>query len=288
MRFPLYRPGKRHKEYPAAIAGTAGTSPGKAAVLRKTLVDRSGNEPYNISYNNMSAFTFWVISPDTQHYRNWERIFRKESWDVHLCLTPELFRAKYTGDGLALIEISPEDAANPEKLLKPLMGLPGLITVVFGDLQKTPPSQVARMIEISADDFIPKNIDERVLRSKLKAYLRRAMPSPNCACTAIRSRNGDVRIDKAKRLVRICSGGSKEKEFDCLTPKEFEILYLLLSLEEQIVSREVLLNHIWGEKADTVNSETVDKHVESLRKKLGPFGRQIQTVYGTGYVLKCV
>jgi DNA-binding response OmpR family regulator len=199
-----------------------------------------------------------------------------------------LFRRLYDGGGgLALLEISPADAANPEKLLKPFTGLPGMLTVVFGASDKITPSQVARMIDLSADDFIPKNIDERILRSKLKAYLRRAMPSPNCARTEIRSKNGEVQIDKAKRLVRLYPGGGKEKQFNSLTPKEFEILYLLLSLEEQIVSRELLLNHIWGEKAAAVNSETVDKHVESLRKKLGPFGRQIQTVYGAGYVLKC-
>lgn len=215
-------------------------------------------------------------------------MFRREAWTVKSCETPEIFRRKYAGGGaLAIVEISPEDAANPEKFLSQMAGLPGLITVVFGDPAKIPPSQVAKLIEHSADDFIPKNIDERVLRSKIKAYLRRVMPSPAYARTEIRSRNGDVRIDKTKRMVYIGSTGGKEKEFDSLTPKEFEILYLLLSLEEQIVTREMVLTQIWGDRSDTVNSETVDKHVESLRKKLGAFGRQIQTVYGTGYVLKC-
>ncbi|HNW45622.1 MAG TPA: helix-turn-helix domain-containing protein [Elusimicrobiales bacterium] len=76
------------------------------------------------------------------------------------------------------------------------------------------------------------------------------------------------------------------KTLENLTPKEFEIFYRLLGSEEAVVSRESLMEEIWQEKSGKVNSETIDKHVETLRHKLGTYGRNIRTVYGTGYTYK--
>jgi DNA-binding response OmpR family regulator len=69
-----------------------------------------------------------------------------------------------------------------------------------------------------------------------------------------------------------------------LTPKEFEILVFLLQHKGWVVTRETLLNRIWGEYA-YVETRVVDNHVKNLRKALGEAGKQIKTVISKGYKL---
>ena len=103
---------------------------------------------------------------------------------------------------------------------------------------------------------------------------------------ALVSRNGDVEIDRERRTVRTGVSGKKPAELPNITPKEFEILAALLCKEEQVVTRNFLMENIWKEKSGRVNFETIDKHVETLRHKLGHYGRNVKTVYGSGYMYK--
>ncbi|MBU2574567.1 MAG: winged helix-turn-helix domain-containing protein [Elusimicrobia bacterium] len=93
----------------------------------------------------------------------------------------------------------------------------------------------------------------------------------------------------AHRLCGGCGGKSKkERIIENLTPKEFDIFSLLLCKEGEIVPRSFLMEELWKERSGEVNCETIDKHVETLRRKLGPYGKNIKTVYGAGYVYKAV
>ena len=67
-----------------------------------------------------------------------------------------------------------------------------------------------------------------------------------------------------------------------LTQKEFEVLCLLLRSRGQVLSRETLIQRVWG-YAFTGESRTVDVHMRTLRQKLGPAGAYIETVRGYGY-----
>ena len=80
----------------------------------------------------------------------------------------------------------------------------------------------------------------------------------------------------------------KTRYLENLTPKEFEIFSILICHEGDIVPRALILAYIWRKKAEHVYSETVNKHVESLRRKLGVHGKKIKTIYGSGYVFKNV
>ena len=86
--------------------------------------------------------------------------------------------------------------------------------------------------------------------------------------------------------MRLRPGAGKDKILTDLTPKEFDIFFALLCNEGQVVSRKCLMEEIWREKSGHTNVETIDKHVESLRHKLGACGRNIKTVYGTGYAYR--
>jgi DNA-binding response OmpR family regulator len=69
-----------------------------------------------------------------------------------------------------------------------------------------------------------------------------------------------------------------------LTPKEFDLLQALLESAGRVLSREYLLNRVWGyARADEIESRTVDVHVRRLRAKLGGAGHRIATVKSVGY-----
>jgi DNA-binding response OmpR family regulator len=72
-----------------------------------------------------------------------------------------------------------------------------------------------------------------------------------------------------------------------LTPKEFDLLRALLEAGGRVLSREHLLNRVWGyARADEIESRTVDVHIRRLRSKLGPEERRIATIKGVGYRLE--
>jgi len=69
-----------------------------------------------------------------------------------------------------------------------------------------------------------------------------------------------------------------------LTPKEFDLLQALLEAAGRVLSREHLLNRVWGyARADEIESRTVDVHIRRLRAKLGGEERRIATIKGVGY-----
>ena len=186
--------------------------------------------------------------------------------------------------GIYLIEICGQGCANQEDLKCMLKAHKPVSTLVFGDPQKVPNSQIAAFLDAGADDFVYKNLDERILVAKLKAHMRRIMPAITEAAAKIASSSGDIKIDRGRRTVNIEGRPGKCTEISTLTQKEFDILAALVARERQVVSRESMLEDLWGESADSVYSECIDKHIESLRKKLGTYGRRIKTVYGSGYM----
>jgi len=89
---------------------------------------------------------------------------------------------------------------------------------------------------------------------------------------------GPVTLDPERHAVTL---GGKALQ---LTPKEFDLLQALLEAAGRVLSREYLLNHVWGyARADEIESRTVDVHVRRLRAKLGDAGNRIATIKSVGY-----
>ncbi len=133
-------------------------------------------------------------------------------------------------------------------------------------------------LEVGADDYVTKPFSARELVARVKANLRRAQMQTQQAQEE-RLQAGDVAMDTGTRRVTV---GGKEV---ALSPKEFDLLRVLLGHEGRVLGRDFLLNRVWGEDffGDT---RTLDVHIRWLREKVEKdpgAPRHIQTVHGVGY-----
>jgi DNA-binding response OmpR family regulator len=128
--------------------------------------------------------------------------------------------------------------------------------------------------ELGADDYVTKPFSPRELAARVKAIIRRADgPSPTSTVIDV----GDVEVDPARREARV--GG----EVVALATREFDLLTFLARNKGIALSRQQLLDGVWG--ADWYGDErTVDVHVGQLRKKFGA-ALPLATVWGVGYRL---
>jgi two-component system response regulator ResD len=129
-------------------------------------------------------------------------------------------------------------------------------------------------LELGADDYMVKPFSPGELVARARAVQRRAATQEDAAAAA--QVLGGIELLPAERTVRV------DGEPVDLTPKEFELLNYLLVNRGLALTRERLLEQVWG-YSSYGDARTVDVHIGQLRKKLGPWGRVIQTVWGLGY-----
>ncbi|WP_342417231.1 response regulator transcription factor [Paenibacillus sp. FSL R10-2782] len=131
-------------------------------------------------------------------------------------------------------------------------------------------------LELGADDFMSKPFDLRELLARIKALVRRLEREGAPAQEGSETILGPLRVRPSCRTAEL-EGTVLE-----LTPKEFDVLALLVSHAGRVYTRDELLEQVWGFDY-AGGTRTVDIHIQRLRKKLEPYQSLLQTVYGIGY-----
>jgi two-component system response regulator RegX3 len=134
-------------------------------------------------------------------------------------------------------------------------------------------------LEVGADDYVTKPFSMRELIARIRAVTRRSVVAPAPVSTL---RVGPIEMDVEAHEVRIAG-----ERFD-LPPKEFELLQSLMARTGRLVTRQSLINEVWGAEyfGDT---RTLDVHIKRLRQKIEPdphHPRYLKTVRGLGYKLE--
>ena len=130
-------------------------------------------------------------------------------------------------------------------------------------------------LDLGADDYVTKPFSLRELAARVRAVLRRRLgPAAGAPVSVYRGRHLVADFD----AVSVTVDGHAVK----LTRREFELLRFLVENRNRVISRDRLLERVWG-YSKFIETRSVDVHVGRLRSKLGAAGEQIETVVGLGY-----
>jgi two-component system phosphate regulon response regulator PhoB len=129
-------------------------------------------------------------------------------------------------------------------------------------------------LEIGADDYVTKPFSPRELTLRVRAVLRRRQPTSSTGSQVLE--RAELRLDPERHRCFV-----EQNEIE-LTAKEFALLHGLMMRPGRVMTREQLLDDVWGTDI-AVTTRTIDTHLKRLREKLGPASHLIETVRGVGY-----
>jgi len=132
-------------------------------------------------------------------------------------------------------------------------------------------------LELGADDYITKPFSLRELTARVRAVLRRTA-TPAATDRPLANTYRDTHLVADFDAVAVAVDGAAIR----LTRREFELLRYLVQNKNRVISRDRLLERVWGYER-LIETRSVDVHVGRLRSKLRSAGRQIETVVGLGY-----
>ncbi len=216
-----------------------------------------------------------IIEDDRSLLENTQTQFTKSGFGVDIAGTAE--------EGLSLLEVNEYDSIVLdinlpdgsgfeicEKVRKQENTTPIIIMTARDAV-----SDKIKGLDLGADDYVLKPVDSQELIARVKALIRRNSKKPLPVLTI-----GDLEIDTQTR--RVVRAG---QEID-LPSKEFAVLELLARHSDEVVTRSMLMEHIWGSDFETF-SNVVDVYIRNLRRKVDTEGKKklIHTIRGGGYSL---
>lgn len=220
----------------------------------------------------MTARLCLLVSAHDERAQRWTRWLRAEGWRVEAFSSLSRFREKAAakaGAKVALIDLQyalPHPAAALSRLKAEA---PGFEFVVVADGPDAFGPGMSETLSCGASDVLPADLDAIALAERLDRL---------AAATALSLPDGRIRLD---RVARQAWAGLRPAKALVLTPTEFELLAVLLEARGRVLRRPELIDRVWP--GGEVNPETVDRHVGTLRRKLGKLGARIRTAHGEGY-----
>jgi two-component system alkaline phosphatase synthesis response regulator PhoP len=204
-------------------------------------------------------------------------------------LEKEGFRALSAGDGAKALEVARRELPDLillDWMLPEVNGLEVCRHLKQGDTTRHIPIIMLTVksdetdkilgLEMGADDYMTKPFSSRELMARIKAVLRRTTAAPAAEVFQLDA----LRVDWGRHLVTL-----KGKPIE-LTSKEFDLLQALVQANGRVLSREALLDKVWGyERSLEIETRTVDLHISQLRKKLRHLSERILTIKNAGYRL---
>jgi DNA-binding response OmpR family regulator len=156
------------------------------------------------------------------------------------------------------------------KRSKETEGIPVIMLTARGE-------EVDRIVglELGADDYVVKPFSPRELMLRVKAILKRSVPGETDAQRPLWKKEG-LSVDMEAHRVMV-----DEVDIE-LTATEFKLLVELVHRQGRVLTRDQLLNRVWGYEFEGY-ARTVDTHIRRLRQKLGPYAGFVETVRGVGY-----
>jgi two-component system, OmpR family, response regulator MprA len=218
--------------------------------------------------------TILVVDDDPNILSVLGRGLRFEGYDVQL--------AADGVEALRLARVEPPDLVVLDVMLPGMDGLEVCqrlrrgtsVPLLMLTARDAVPDRIAGL-DHGADDYLIKPFDFDELLARIRALLRRTHPVGEGMLTF-----GDLRLDMRTR-----EAGRDGRRID-LTTREYELLLLFVQHPRQVLSREQILDRLWGDT--NVDSNAIEVHIARLRDKLEAYGepRLIQTVRGAGYALR--
>ncbi len=154
------------------------------------------------------------------------------------------------------------------------------LPIIFLSAKTTDLDKIAGLVR-GADDYVTKPFNPMELVARVNAQLRRSLQfNPSSQTNKLALEAGGIVIYPEERTVFLYGNPIE------LTPKEFDILHLLVNHPMKVFSSENIFEQVWGEAYYEGNSNTVMVHIRTLRKKLGEDtnkNKLIKTVWGVGY-----
>lgn len=233
----------------------------------------------------VSPPTLWIVNQNGSVVARWERLLRQQGWPVSTADRVDGFLAAFRAGGCGLVLVDWDclqgGGAASVAAIKERSGVSVLLTSGL-DLGN---DRIIEMLEAGADDFLPHSLQAELLLAKLKTHLRRIAPPPRAA-DVLKAPEGDLKLDRPKREVLVLGRGSKWAPVPSLTLTETRLLAMLLERPGTVLERRDIIDALWQADGERILPGTVDKHIESLRRKLGRLGTRIRAVYGVGYAYR--
>lgn len=170
---------------------------------------------------------------------------------------------------LVILDLTLPDIQGEDILKNIKSSYPDLPIIIL--TAKASPEDTATGLNIGADDYLGKPFSENELLARIHARLR------TNGVTILKFEN--IILDNSARVVTVDNDPLE------LTKNEFDLLSYLLSNQGKVVTRENILDRVWGYASD-IESRVIDVYVGYLRKKLGVHGKLIHTVRGIGYTIR--